>query len=151
MLWLLWSPPLLSAQASNPSATRKPLAVALAQLLNEGSAAAFEAFADVGSASDTAMTSRIGRLSASHVLKYAPPDSLIDLMADEYGRSFSDRELQDLLDFYSSPLGTRIRRTQAELVVNLRRAIHDRLAPHQAELMEQINALVTEKLRYPPS
>jgi len=76
--------------------------------------------------------------------KYLPVDGFKDVTAKMYAKIFTEAELNQLIDFYNSPIGKKITSSTPELMQNMMLMDHQILVNHGDELQSIINDSVKE-------
>lgn len=123
---------------TNRPSIKAELASHLAHLLHRDLRSILGPIYDTTLENRTDKTQAFRRITAAHLARYAPPDSLIAVSARQYETSFSETELRGLIAFFSSPLGARYLIQQDQLVPAFQAEIARLLAPHQRELEQAL-------------
>lgn len=126
-----------SSHADSP-AVKAQLALQLAHLLHRDMRSILGPVYDSTLSNRSDQTQNFRRITAMHLAKYAPPDTLIALSAREYERAFSESELHGLVALFTSPLGARYLSQQELLLPTFQREVALLLAPHQHELEQAL-------------
>ncbi len=70
---------------------------------------------------------------------------LVGVEAQYYAETFTAEELQDILDFYRSPAGTKMISSKPQLMAKMMPEMIEQSKVMQAEMMEQMKQAVVDK------
>jgi len=133
---------LVSAQTtmhpSQPDQSTHEVATQLAGLM----AHAASPTASSSSTRATTDAQRMFEMTQHLVQKYAPADSIAEILARELERAFDDGDLRALLAFYSSPAGVRFVAVQPRMTEAVRVEVARLLAPHKLEMEDSLTAFL---------